>query len=486
MELSRESIRFLSTRRCRHFLAAIAPRLLKAISQRPDPDSTLINLCKVSDSLGGKGVLWELFSSNQPTLKLYVDLCATSPYLSSILMSNPGMIDELMDSLVLDKLPQLRHLESTLGELCRAAEDTEPILHSFKNAAQLRVGVRDILGKEEIDATTGALSDIAEACLRQITKLEYPKLVDRLGEPIVALGPRAGHISEFIILAMGKFGGRELNYHSDLDIVFLYEADGGTQHRRPSRKSQEITSNRHFFGELGQRIIKVANRMGPFGRLYEIDPRLRPTGKSGPLATSLSEFARYFAEGDGQLWERMALCRARVVLGNEVTHRAALDAFAEAAFAHPWNSGDADEIVQMRRRLEEAAGKGNLKRGVGGIVDIEFITQMLQLRYGRDNPQVRQPNTLAALIALHEASILSHKDCEYLTRSYRLLRTIESRLRLMNSTARNDLPADDNELAKLAQTLGYPESSKLLEDCESFTRRNRKMFDRFFSEAAVS
>ncbi|MEK6246961.1 MAG: hypothetical protein N2C12_02200, partial [Planctomycetales bacterium] len=185
MELSRESIRFLSTRRCRHFLASIAPGLLKAISQRPDPDSTLLNLCKVSDSLGGKGALWELFSFNPPTLKLYVDLCATSPYLSSILISNPGMIDGLMDSLVLNKLPELRHLESMLADLCRSAEDTEPILHSFKNAQQLRVGVRDILGKEAIETTTGALADIAEAVLRQITRLEYSVLANRLGEPVV-------------------------------------------------------------------------------------------------------------------------------------------------------------------------------------------------------------------------------------------------------------------------------------------------------------
>ena len=486
MELSRESIRFLSTRRCRHFLASIASRLLMAISQRPDPDSTLLNLCKVSDSLGGKGALWELFSFNPPTLKLYVDLCATSPYLSSILISNPGMIDGLMDSLVLDKLPELRHLESMLADLCRSAEDTEPILHSFKNAQQLRVGVRDILGKEDIDTTTGALSHIAEAILRQVTRIEYPNLASRLGEPVIAMGPRAGHISEFVILAMGKFGGRELNYRSDLDIVFLYEDEGGTQHRRPKRKSQEMTSNRHFFGELGQRIIKIANHLGPYGRLYEIDPRLRPTGRSGPLATSLPEFSRYFSEGDGQLWERMALCRARVVLGNEIIRATTLQVIAESAYGHPWQQGDADEIVQMRHRLEESASKGNLKRGAGGIVDIEFITQMLQLRHGHDLPSVRQSNTLSALISLHNESLLSDKDFEYLISSYRLLRTIESRLRLMNSSTSNDLPDDKDEFAKLALTLGYAEPSALSADCEKYTQRNRELFHRFFEEAAAS
>ncbi|MCH7511163.1 MAG: bifunctional [glutamate--ammonia ligase]-adenylyl-L-tyrosine phosphorylase/[glutamate--ammonia-ligase] adenylyltransferase, partial [Chloroflexi bacterium] len=125
--LGTERIRFLSTRRCRHFLAAIAPALLQEISATPDPDSTLVNLTRVSDSLGGKGVLWELFSFNRPTLRLYVELCASSPFLSSVLTSNPGMIDELMDSLVLDKLPEMQWLDATAAELCRGAEDVEPI-----------------------------------------------------------------------------------------------------------------------------------------------------------------------------------------------------------------------------------------------------------------------------------------------------------------------------------------------------------------------
>ena len=111
MALATERVSFLSTRRCRHFLASIAPHLLQAVAETPDPDSTLVNLSKVSDSLGGKGVLWELFSFNPPSLQLYVRLCASSPYLSGILTSNPGMIDELMDSLVLDKLPTYESLE---------------------------------------------------------------------------------------------------------------------------------------------------------------------------------------------------------------------------------------------------------------------------------------------------------------------------------------------------------------------------------------
>ncbi|MGI9455604.1 MAG: hypothetical protein ACR2NU_03535, partial [Aeoliella sp.] len=162
MSLAEEPIPFLSTRRCRLFLAAIAPRLLASIAQTPDPDGTLVTLSRVSDSLGGKAALWELFSNNHPTLNLYVTLCAACPYLAEILTSNPGMIDELLDSLLIDHLPSLPVLEESLAGLTRGAEDDEPILHSFKYSQHLRVGVRDILGKDTIEATHAALSDIAE------------------------------------------------------------------------------------------------------------------------------------------------------------------------------------------------------------------------------------------------------------------------------------------------------------------------------------
>ena len=188
-----------------------------------------MNLDKVSDSLGGKGVLWELFSFNPPSLRLYVELCAYSPYLSGILTSNPGMLDGLMDSLVLDKLPSARDAAGRRWPSCAAGPKTSTrSCTASRTTSSLRVGVRDLLGKEDIQATTGALSDIAEACLEQIAAAEYERLAAKFGQPQIGDGPRAGQPCEMVILAMGKFGGREMNYHSDLDIVFLYEADGQT------------------------------------------------------------------------------------------------------------------------------------------------------------------------------------------------------------------------------------------------------------------
>ena len=482
MALADEKIRFLSTRRCRHFLAAIAPQLLAAIAATADPDSTLVNLGTVSDSLGGKGVLWELFSFNPPSLTLYVELCAYSPYLSGILTTNPGMIDGLMDSLVLDKLPGRVWLENTLENLCRSAEDIEPILHSFKNDQQLCVGVRDILGKDDVQAITGALSNIAQACLKQIASREYDRLAARFGRPRVAAGRRAGKPCDWVILGMGKFGGGEMNYHSDLDIVFLYEAEGLTA-PEPDESARQSTTNQHFFSELGQRIIKTASQLTSLGRLYEVDARLRPTGKSGALTTTFKEFVRYFLEGGGRLWERQALCKARVVYGSPRAERLAEAAITKAAFGRRWRRKDVAEIRNMRKRLEDTASAGDLKRGAGGIVDVEFFVQMLQLQHGRNNPKLREPNTLAALKGLYLAGMISADDYELFDGGYRLLRTIEGRLRLMNSTARDTLPQDHTELAKLAHLLHYPGAEGLMLDFENAARQIRRRFEEVFEEA---
>jgi glutamate-ammonia-ligase adenylyltransferase len=499
MELATEKIRFLSTRRCRHFLAAIAPRLLAAIAQTPEPDTTLVNLSRVSDSLGGKAALWELFSFNRPSLELYVRLCAACPYLAGILTSNPGMIDELMDSLLVEHLPTLPLLEDALSELCKGAENIDPILHSFKNSQHVRVGVRDVVGKDDIRATHAALSDIAEACLKQIAEREYQKLVNKFGMPLIArptdeelkndilrrfwehFAPREGDVCRPVVLALGKLGGREPNYHSDLDLIFLFESGGHTKGR--NREANGGTINSHFFSEFGQRLIRVCNEIGPFGRLYEVDARLRPTGKSGALAVSFDTLERYFAEGAAQLWERQALCKARPVFGSEEARQHAMEIVARAAFGTAWRPKFAAEIRQMRMRLEETASKRNLKRGPGGTVDTEFLVQMLQLKHGGSDASIRVPGTLDALTALEQGGYLPSDDAEYFRGSYRFQRSIEARIRLMDAAGRHELPENERELAKLAYLLGYSRPQELVAEAQRTFSENRVRFNRIFDAA---
>ena len=170
---------------------------------------------------------------------------------------------------------------------------------------------------------------------------------------------------------------------------------------------------------------------------------------------SFDAFARYFAEGPAQLWERQALCKARPVFGSEEARQHAMEIVARAAFGTPWRPEFATEIRQMRVRLEDAASKRNLKRGPGGTVDTEFLVQMLQLKHGGDDPSIRSPGTLDALTALEKGGYLSADDAEYFRRSYRFQRSIEARIRLMDAAGRHELPETDRELAKLAYLLGY-------------------------------
>ncbi|MBI84985.1 MAG: bifunctional [glutamate--ammonia ligase]-adenylyl-L-tyrosine phosphorylase/[glutamate--ammonia-ligase] adenylyltransferase [Planctomycetaceae bacterium] len=474
--LAQEKIPFLSTRRCRHFLASIAPNLLQAINATPDADATLADLSRVSESLGGKGVLWELFSFHPASLELYVRLCASSPYLTGILTSNPGMIDELMDSLLLDRLPTIAMLEGTLQDLCRGAEDIDPILHSFKAAQHLRVGVRDILAKGTIDETTRALADVAEVCLKQIASREFQRLEERYGEPTFRGSDGKQQKCELIVLALGKLGGREPNYHSDLDLIFLYDGEGQTLPRRTERKSERSTTNQHFFSELGQRLLKVVDRLGPYGRLYEVDTRLRLTGKSGALAVSIDEFAHYFAEEKVPLSERQALCKARPICGSEQGCQRIMEVIGHTLRNPPWKDAYIHEIAETRHRLEASASPRNLKRAPGGTVDIEFIVQMLQLRHGVESHKILRPGTLPALCSLNEEGFLDEDTFATLSKAYRYLRGVEARLRLMNTAARHDLPEDHTELAKLAYLLHEDSAASLENRSRKVTTEARRLY----------
>jgi glutamate-ammonia-ligase adenylyltransferase len=456
-QLAQESVPYLSGRRCRHFLASIAPRLLRALAETPDPDMALVNLEKVTASLGAKAVLWELFSFNIPILKLYVELCAGSQFLSEILITNPGMIDELLDSLVLNQPRTAAELVAELTDLCRGAADPEPILHSFQDKELLRIGVADILGKQSIQTTTGALSDLAETLLAQIARLQELPLTRRFGVPYLGEGERSGQPSRFAVLGLGKLGGHELSYHSDLDLVLIYEGDGRTGPPAGATRFDrfELTDNFHFFTELARRIIKVTSFQGPMGRLYAVDMRLRPTGKSGSLVLPLAEFRRYFQEGQAQLWERQALTRARVVYGDAGFAASVMEAVRQGAFGLPWRPELVDEIAAMRERLEASRPRRDVKRGFGCLADVEFLLQLFQLKYGGPLPAICLPNTWDALAALLAFGFLDEADYGILRSGYDFLRLVEGRLRIMHNRSLDELPEVAEDVEKLARRLGW-------------------------------
>jgi len=479
MQLAQEAGPFLSTRRCRHFLASIAPRLLRAVAETPDPDLTLVNLEQVTASLGAKAVLWELFSFLPASLKLYVDLCSNSPFLSQILINNPGMIDDLLDSLILNQPRTLEELRSELKALGRGVEKPEviePILRSFQDKELLRIGVRDLLGKDDIRATTAALSDLAEAILTDIALRQEVTVTAMHGLPLL---PDTRKSSRYVILAFGKLGGREMSYHSDLDLVLVYEGDGLSE--PPVGMDATRVDNFQYFTELAQRIIRSMSTPGPLGRLYSLDMRLRPSGKSGSLVIPLAEFRRYYAEEHAMIWERQSLARARVVHGDPAFADDVRAVVQQAVPGKPWTAGVASEIRTMREKLEANAGPCNLKRGPGGVMDVEFLVQMFQIKYGRQRPGLLLPNTWDALDALLEADLLMSAEHRDLVDGYAFLRFAESRLRIVTNRPLNDCPEGADDLEKFARRLGYAgksASGAFREDLQRHRRRIREIFDR--------
>jgi [glutamine synthetase] adenylyltransferase / [glutamine synthetase]-adenylyl-L-tyrosine phosphorylase len=474
--LASEQVPFLSTRRCRHFLSGILPSLLGAVAETPFPDQTLSDLDRVSNSLGGKGALWELLLVHPPSLQLYVRLCAASPYLSDILTTNPGMIDELVDSLQRDRLPTRGELEATLAELRRGTNDKLDVLHDFKNAQHLRIGVRDLLGRVDIDETHQALANVAEVCLDYVAEREFEQLTEKHGFPRCGPGPAEGELSRPVIVGLGNLGGREPNYHSELDLLFLYESDGVTQ---PRSRRQQRTANNHFFAQLAQRIIKQLSRLTHKGRLYAVNALLRPIGVGGALAMPLADMQQHFAGGAAPLWHWQALCRARVVFGEATVARQASQTIRELLLARSWSDDVRDEVRRSRLQLEAGASERNLKRGSGGTLDVEFLVQMLQLSHAARCPDVLAPGTQDALAALGRAGALPSEVAERLGDSYRFLRRVESALRLLNTPARHDLPADEPSLRRLALLLGHSNPGRLAETCLASMAQNRQIFDAY-------
>lgn len=477
--LAREEVPFLSSVRCRHFLAHIAPPLLQTVAEAPDPDMALTNLEKVTASLGAKGVLWESFAFQPAFLRLYVNVCSWSQFLSEIMINNPGMIDELLDALIMNRPPTKQAQAEELEALLKGAREIDPILHGFKNTRLLSIGVHDIMGKHTLRETTRLLSELAEVILSAVATLHWKEMTAKYGVPRHLDDPN--RVSWFALIGLGKFGGNEMSYHSDLDLVLVYEADGFTRADTGKKAPRDPLSNHHFYTEFAQAIIRTINRMTPLGRLYAIDLRLRPTGRSGALALPLDKFESYYRGDESALWERQAMTRGRVVHGDARFSDQVREALRRSIVARPWRPEWIDEIREMRRRLEVSRSTQDVKRGAGGLADIEFAVQIVQLKHGADHQAVLDPNMWNALDAIEAEGLWDQPTVSVFRDGYTFLREVESRLRIVYNVARDDLPSSRAALDKLALRLCYEgdnAGAQLVSDMESKSATIRQCFTR--------
>jgi glutamate-ammonia-ligase adenylyltransferase len=248
----------------------------------------------------------------------------------------------------------------------------------------------------------------------------------------------------------------------------------------------ELTDNFHFFSELARQIIKAASYMGPRGRLYQVDMRLRPTGQSGSLVLPLNEFERYYHEGGAQLWERQAMSRARIVHGDPEFAEEVGRVIQRVVYNLEWKPAIADEIMSMRGRVEASGSKRDLKRGFGGIIDIEFIVQMYRLKYGQHHPAIRDANTWRSLDALHEAKLITAEEHATLRACYDFMRLVEGRLRIFHNRSLDELPEAAEDLEKLARRVGCESCADqtagqvFLHVLEWHTAQTRHLFNELF------
>lgn len=471
--LAREDIQLLSTKRCRFALTKIVKALLNKIDHTPDPDLTLENLCATTRSIGGKGILWELFHFHEASMELYVRLCGASPYLVSILLQHPGMIDELLDSLMLSKLPTANQLKSVLSEMCRGADEIHPILVSFKSAMHLNVGIRDLLGKDDIHSTHRVLAAIADTCIERLIQSVYDAQKLKLGSPLLTTGDEC----PFVFLTLGKYGAKEPNYHSDLSLLCFYASEGNALPPTSSGQSRSV-SHFDFFNQLAIKVNQQIQKLGPTGRLYESHIYTFASKDQSPMAWSLESFTNFIERQPLHPIQRLEISPARCLNSESVFGRNVLRVLREAVTSPPWTSDDSKLVVEERLRLEQTASSRNLKRGRGGTLDVEWLAQSKCIqRLPRQLSETESSfSTTEILQQLADIGVLSTSESTDLKESYQFLRTIDTGLRLMNLSARHDLPTDREALDRLAYVLRITDGAEIEHHCTQHRDRIRELF----------
>ncbi|MBI3767530.1 MAG: bifunctional [glutamate--ammonia ligase]-adenylyl-L-tyrosine phosphorylase/[glutamate--ammonia-ligase] adenylyltransferase [Deltaproteobacteria bacterium] len=464
-----------STPRRRQLLLEVAPALLGEIVQAPDPDLALHNMASFLAAIGARSSFLSLLAENPATLRTLVRLFGSSEFLSQVLIRHPETLDNLVRAnlvrIEIAKVDMAAELASMLAA-AESYEDRLDVLRRFRNEHFLRIGTNDLMGLLPFHALSSQLSDLADVCLEATWRVAERETLERYG---LATSP-----GTFTVVGMGKLGSRELTYHSDLDLIFVYV---------PAAEGPEHVAVHEYFTRLAQVMLTTLQVPTREGRVYKIDTRLRPSGNKGPLVSSLEAFSRYHA-GSSQLWERQALIKARAVTGEPPLMCEVESIIERFVYARPLDDAEVAEIHRLRMRMErELAGSElhgfNVKTGRGGLVDIEFLTQMLQLRHGATVPSVRRRATRHALAALADAGLLPRADATVLAESYAFLRTLTNRLRIERDQPVEALEREGARLPALARRLGYEGPSdeigrRLLEDYERHRERVRALYTHWF------
>ncbi len=460
-----------SSPRRRELIERLSPALIDEIRTLADPDLALRNLASFIAAVGARTSFLALLEEHPATRQALLKLFASSDHLSTLFIRHPELLDTLVRSDLARTRRRPEQLRAELRGLVAASGDFEARLdaiRSFRHQEFLRIAIADLAGGLELEELQTELTHLAETVLGEALRLARAEVGSRRGLP-------AG--LALCAIAMGRLGAAEMSYNSDLDLIFVYHLGGeanGMGHEGAARVVQKLIA-----------ILEAPTREGI---AYKIDLRLRPSGNAGPLVASLGGFREYHRQSSS-VWERQALVRARVIAGDKWLWDEVEEARREFVYGRGIGAAEVAEIAAMRARMEREIGaesreRLNLKQGRGGLVDIEFLTQMMALRHGHAFPELRRRGTIALIRALGEARLIPGRAAEELEADYRFLTRLENRLRIETDQAAWALPTKLDDLAPLARRMGYEgagAAAQLRDELERRRGRVRAAFEACFA-----
>ncbi len=468
------------TQRSRTALRRLAPDLFLAASRSPDPDMALTNLDRFLSAVGARGSFYSLLLENPKMVRFLTALFGTSDFLSQFLISHPELLDTLLRADTVTPVKGKEELRAEMSATLSAAEGYEEILDAvrrFRNIELIRIGINDIAEDIGFPEVSSQLTSLAELSIELALQAADKEVRSRYGAPLLPDGKEAA----ISVIGMGKLGGGEMNYSSDLDLIFIYSGTGETGGAR-------VITNQEYFAKVAQRVISFLTLQTREGYLYKVDTRLRPSGSAGALVSSLDAFRRYHHES-ARLWERQSLIKARAVAGDLSLGEQATKDIASFVYDRGIDDVGRKEMIHLRERMEkELAKEGpqiyNVKTGRGGIVDIEFTVQFLQLKYGKELAGLKKFRTVDALQVLVDTGLISPEDHLALKEAYLFLMKAENRLRILHNISTDQMELTPTKLMKLARRLGYegngtytPQDLFLL-DYRSHTEKVREIYRR--------
>jgi glutamate-ammonia-ligase adenylyltransferase len=456
----------------REALARLLPALLDAVWKSGDPDEALNQFERFLAAAGPRGGLIELLASDSDVLHGVVTLCAGGDLLTQLLITQPELLTSLADRRALSGTKRRRDFRVALAPVFAGGlvgAERRDQLRRLKQSEELAVVWRYLLGVTDIDGYSRELTALAEAVLDAGWLLALEPLVERHGVPRTG----DGAFIPAVMVGLGKLGGRELTTGSDLDVFVVFAEDGETD-------GAERVEAHTFYGAAAERLAGALGDITVAGVAFPVDLRLRPGSKGSGFASSVAAAERYYTE-HGDLWERQTLTRARLVLGDRRLGRRLRRLLRRLVYGAPLPAVQVKEIADVRTRMEielgkETPGRRHVKFGRGGLVDVEFLVQTLQLRHGATSPGVRAPGTLSALRQLARVGALEGATATALASHYRFLRRLSAALRLLSVR-----PADTIDLAgpvpaRVASALGYPSREAVLEEYGQRTAAVRALY----------